>query len=86
MARQNCFQRHGLGLIRTAGTTNLLTWTSQMTRLYHVQETLSLTSPSCYDSVLGLVSPDGASTTRNVTDTNAPIRFYRVQAVLAPGP
>jgi hypothetical protein len=70
----------------STGATNLLTWTSQPTRLYHVHESLSLTSPSWYDSVLGLISPDGASTTRNVTDTNTPIRFYRVQAVFPPGP
>jgi hypothetical protein len=53
---------------------------------YHVQESLSLTAPNWYDSVLGLISPDGASTTRNVADTNAAVRFYRVQAVFPPGP
>jgi hypothetical protein len=64
-----------------AGATNLLTWTSVATRLYHVQESLNLASPNWYDSGLGLISPDGAFTTRNIADTNAPIRFYRVQAV-----
>ncbi len=68
------------------GTTNALTWTSVLTRFYHVQETISLTAPGWYDSGLGLISPDGAFTTRNVADTNAAVRFYRVQAVrpLAP--
>jgi hypothetical protein len=68
------------------GTTNLLTWTTTLTRLYHVQESLNLGAPIWYDSTLGLISPDGATTTRNTTDTNAPIRFYRVQAVLPLGP
>lgn len=68
------------------GATNLVTWTSALTRLYHVQESVNLLSPTWYDSGLGLISPDGATTTRNVTDTNAPIRFYRVQAVFPLGP
>jgi hypothetical protein len=63
------------------GTTNQLTWTSEFTRRYRVQESLSLGPPSWYESALGLIEPGGAFTTRNVTDTNAPIRFYRVQAV-----
>lgn len=63
------------------GATNMLTWTSVPTRNYHVQESLSLSPPAWYDSALGLISPDGAFTTRNVADSNAPIRFYRVQAV-----
>ena len=63
------------------GTTNALTWTSVSTRLYHVQESLNLGPTNWYDSSLGLISPDGAFTTRNVADTNAPIRFYRVRAV-----
>jgi len=58
-----------------------LTWTSVFTRLYSVQESLKLAAPAWYDSVLGLISPDGAFTTRNIPDTNAPIRFYRVRAV-----
>jgi hypothetical protein len=68
------------------GTTNALTWTSALTRLYHVQESLNLGGPIWYDSTLGLISPDGATTTRNATDTNAPIRFYRVQAAFPLGP
>ena len=57
-----------------------LTWTSVATRFYHVQESLSL-GGAWYDSSLGLISPDGATTTRTITDTNSPARFYRVKAV-----
>jgi hypothetical protein len=63
------------------GGTNILTWTSMLTRLYHVEESLNLSGTNWYESGLGLISPDGALTTRTVTDTNAPIRFYRVSAV-----
>jgi hypothetical protein len=63
------------------GTSNALTWTSVLTRFYRVQESLDLTAPNWYDSGLGLISPDGAFTTRNTADTNAPIRFYRVRAM-----
>ena len=63
------------------GSTNLLTWTSVLTRFYHVQESLNLDAPNWYESGLGLISPDGAFTTRNVADTNTLIRFYRVRAV-----
>jgi hypothetical protein len=47
---------------------------------------LSLGEPAWLDSGLGLIAPDGATTTRGVADTNAPMRFYRVRAVrpLAP--
>ena len=68
------------------GSTNALTWTSALTRLYHVHESLSLSAPVWYDSSLGLITPDGATTTRNATDTNTAIRFYRVQAVLPLSP
>ena len=69
-----------------SGTTNALTWTSVLTRFYLLEESVTLAASSWYDSGLGLVSPDGALTTRNATDTNAPVRFYRVRAVrpLAP--
>lgn len=68
------------------GGTNALTWTSVLTRRYQVHEAVSLVAPVWYDSSLGLVSPDGASTTRNATDTNAPVRFYRVRAVMPLSP
>jgi hypothetical protein len=69
------------------GTNATVTWESVLTRNYHLQKRLSLDPGSPWlDSGLGLISPDGASTTRLITDTNAPERFYRVQAVrpLAP--
>jgi hypothetical protein len=62
------------------GTTVVLTWESVLTRNYYVQKCLSLGSP-WLDSGLGLISPDGSSTTRTINDANAPMRFYRVQAV-----
>jgi hypothetical protein len=65
----------------TGGTSAALTWNSVATRYYYVQETTSLGSPAWADSGLGLVTPDGSSTLRSFTDTNAPVRFYRVQAV-----
>ncbi len=63
------------------GTSPTLTWKSVPTRQYRIQQTLNLTTPVWFDSGLGLITPDGASTTRNFAGTNAPTRFYRVQAV-----
>ena len=67
------------------GTTVSLTWSSVPARQYYIQETSDLATPWT-DSGLGLISPDGATTTRTFNDTAAPSRFYRVQAVrpLAP--
>jgi len=67
------------------GTTASLTWNSVLTRQYYIEKTSDLTMPWT-DSGLGLISPDGAATTRVFGDTSAPARFYRVQAVrpLAP--
>jgi hypothetical protein len=67
------------------GTTANLTWTSVLTRQYYILRTPNLESPWT-DSGLGLISPDGASTTRAFGDSAAPTRFYRVRAVrpLAP--
>lgn len=63
------------------GSTANLTWTSVSNRSYYVQEKLNLTSPSWLDSGLGAIPPDfGTTTTRTIVDTNAPNRFYRVQA------
>jgi hypothetical protein len=64
-----------------SGTFPAVTWNSVLTRQYRIQKTLSLTTPVWIDSGLGLVSPDGASTTRAFADTNAPMRFYRVNTV-----
>ena len=63
------------------GTSAALTWNSVATRYYYIQKTLSLGSPVWTDSGLGLITPDGASTARTFSDANAPMRFYRVQAV-----
>src|SRR5882672_5229350 len=71
----------------SAGGTNVsLTWSSVLTRYYFIQETTDLNSQVWIDSPAGLVLPIGSSTTRAFTDTNAPMRFYRVQAIrpLAP--
>ena len=68
------------------GTTAMLTWRSTPTRCYFIQKTPDLTTTLWLDGGLGIISPDGASTSRAFADTNAPMRFYRVQAVkpLAP--
>jgi len=68
------------------GTSATLTWKSSPTRFYHLQQNSDLTTTLWSDSGLGLITPDGASTTRMLSDSNAPMRFYRVRAVkpLAP--
>lgn len=68
-------------LTTAGGAVVTLSWQSELTRCYNIQQSLSLTSPYWFDSGLGLITPDGASTTRLFTDTNAPMRFYRVRAV-----
>ena len=65
----------------SSGTNATLTWNSVPTRFYYIQKTASLSSPVWVDSGLGLIMPVGASTAVGFTDTNAPMRFYRVQAV-----
>jgi len=66
----------------SGGTSASLTWNSVMTRYYYIQKTPSLSSPVWTDSGLGLVSPSiGSTTTAGFGDTNAPLRFYRVEAV-----
>jgi hypothetical protein len=53
-----------------------------MTRFYYIQKTPGLSSPVWTDSGLGLISPSiGSTTTSGFTDPNAPVRFYRVEAV-----
>lgn len=65
----------------SGGTNATLQWTSVLTRFYHIEETLELGAPGWSESVLGLISPDaGSSTARSFSDTNAPIRFYRIRA------
>jgi len=72
----------------SGGTSATLTWSSVPTREYYIQRTLALDPTSAwFDSGLGLISPSaGSSTTGGFLDTNAPARFYRVEAVrpLAP--
>jgi hypothetical protein len=69
------------------GSTANLTWLSVPTRLYYIQKNLNLVSSNWVDSGLGLMLPDGgSSTTRLFGDTNAPNRFYRVQAVVPLSP
>ncbi len=64
------------------GTSASLTWNSEPTRHYFLQETTNLTMQVWKDSGLGLISPSGGATTiGSFTDTMAPVRFYRVQAV-----
>jgi hypothetical protein len=63
------------------GTFATLTWQSAPTRFYFIQKTLAFNPSIWVDSGLGLLSPDGASTTRSFSDTNAPSRYYRVRAV-----
>jgi len=65
-----------------SGTSNYLTWQSVLTRCYYIQERLDLDNGfNWFDSGLGLIGPDGASTARTILGTNAPLRFYRLQAV-----
>lgn len=65
----------------SGGTSPTVTWDSVLTRQYRIEKTTNLIPATWADSGLGLIVPVGASTTRNFTDTNAPVRFYRVQAV-----
>ncbi len=51
------------------------------TRFYYLQKTPSLSANAWTDSGLGLIAPSGSSTSVNFSDTDLPVRFYRVQAV-----
>lgn len=68
------------------GTNANFTWLSKPTRFYHLEKTSDLAMPTWLDSGLGLIAPDGATTARAFNDTNAPTRFYRVEAVRPLGP
>ena len=64
------------------GTSASLTWNSVPTRYYYILKTTGLVSPVWTDSGFGLVTPSvGSSTMVTFNDTNAPGRFYRVEAV-----
>jgi hypothetical protein len=65
-----------------AGTSAKLTWESVLTRYYYIEETLSLSPTNWTTNGVGLVSPQGTSTTNSFTDTSASGRFYRIQAVM----
>jgi len=67
--------------VLSSGATVSLTWQSVPTRCYYIQKTPDLSAPAWLDSGLGLIGSDGASTTRTIPDSAAPMRFYRVQAV-----
>lgn len=70
------------GMFSSGGTDATLVWNSVPTRFYYIEKTLSLNPMNWTDSGLGLISPDpGTSTTDSFTDTNAPNRFYRVEAI-----
>jgi len=63
------------------GTSVNLTWTSVSNRCYRVQEKLDLIQPPAwFDSGLAGIDPDGPTTTRLVNNTNASVRFYRIEA------
>jgi hypothetical protein len=65
------------------GVSASLTWASVPTRLYYIQKTAGLGSAAWSDSGLGLISPSGALwTSASFTDTNAPMRLYRIKAAL----
>jgi hypothetical protein len=63
------------------GTSATLTWDSVLTRFYYIEETLSLNPANWTGNSVGLIPPQGATTTSSITDTNVPVRFYRVEAV-----
>ena len=65
-----------------SGTNTTVTWESVLSRCYYLQQRPDLKPSTLWvDSGLGLISPDGASTTRLLTNSYSPARFYRVQAV-----
>jgi len=78
----NSVLRIAAGSFTPGGTSASLTWNSVPTRFYYIQKTLGLTDGTWADSGLGLILPSaGSSTMDSFVDTNAPARFYRVQAV-----
>ncbi|HTY88227.1 MAG TPA: thrombospondin type 3 repeat-containing protein [Candidatus Acidoferrum sp.] len=69
------------------GTTATLTWNSVPTRFYYILKNPDLKTSNWTDSGLGLIAPaPGTSTTDGFSDSSAPMRFYRVQAVLPLSP
>jgi hypothetical protein len=71
----------GLGIV-PGNTQATVSWSSVLTRNYYLLERSDLGPGTPWvDSGLGLISPDGASTTRTLFDAVAPTRFYQVLAV-----
>jgi hypothetical protein len=68
------------------GEFTTLTWSSTLSRVYYIEKTASLSAPVWLDSGLGLISPDGAATTRSFGNDPSSTRFYRVRAVLPLSP
>lgn len=65
------------------GSPAMITWTSQPTRFYQIQQRLDLNAGSLWsDMGLGLISPDaGPTTSRGFTVTASPQSFFQIQAV-----
>jgi len=63
------------------GTSASLTWSSVNTRYYDLQKSLTLSSNVWVDSGLGRITSTGSVTSGSFADTNAVMRFYRVQSV-----
>ena len=69
--------------LSSGGTIAILKWNSEPTRLYYILGTTNVVAPVWLDSSLGLIAPfAGATTTAGFSDTKAPMRYYRLQAVL----
>jgi hypothetical protein len=64
--------------------TNHLTWTIQPTRFYRIEHTPVLTNNATWpDSGLGqLIPATGSSMTRDIVDSTATGRFYRIKALV----
>jgi hypothetical protein len=83
----NSVLRITAGSFAPGGTNVSLTWDSVPTRFYYLQKNVDIGTATWTDSGLGLIAPSGGtSTTDGFTDTSAPNRFYRVQAVLPLSP
>jgi hypothetical protein len=63
------------------GVIGALTWNSVPARYYYIEETLNLNPTAWTTNNVGLVSPQGLTTTSAVTDPGEPNRFFRIQAV-----
>lgn len=64
----------------TPETPASLSWTTKPTRLYRVDQATDLFPLAWADSGLGLISPDGLTTSRTLSPLTGPQLFYRVEA------